>query len=327
VNSFNKLNIFISVFFTTCVFLFAGPTGEKSGSEYYLAQAQPITQEPVIIIPPVPDRAELVMKALAAAHPDRVGPAEYRNGDWAVMLAGKWFYHAGGRLLPEELFDQADKYSGQPFYNYIAELPPWNPPGPEESERMRSMTERRQQQSRSPVQRSNHFYDALLRIHNRDESWERMKSIRFLGFPVMVHYSILSQLSLVEETIQREAKTNSAVRQWIAGINSVEGWSWRNIEATQSRSFHSYGTAIDILPKSTGGLATYWLWTSQYNPEWWAVPYSRRLHPPPEVIKAFESFGFIWGGKWTVYDTMHFEYRPEILIFSNIPMMNLRDLP
>ena len=277
-------------------------------------------------VPPAepPGRAELVMKALAAAHPDRLGAVEYRNGDWAVELAGKWFYHAGGRLLPEELLDQSDKYSGQPFYNYIAELPPWNPPSPEESERMRSMTDRRREQARSPVQRSTHFYDALLRIHNRDESWERVKSIRFLGFPVMVHYSILSQLSLVEETIQREAKTSAAVRQWIANISSVEGWSWRNIEATQSRSFHSYGAAIDILPKSTGGLATYWLWTSQYNPEWWAVPYSKRLHPPPEVIRAFELFGFIWGGKWTVYDTMHFEYRPEILIFSNIPMADTR---
>ncbi|NUM57423.1 MAG: M15 family metallopeptidase, partial [Bdellovibrionaceae bacterium] len=26
----------------------------------------------------------------------------------------------------------------------------------------------------------------------------------------------------------------------------------------------------------------------------------------------FESEGFIWGGKWNHYDTMHFEYRPEL---------------
>jgi D-alanyl-D-alanine carboxypeptidase len=27
----------------------------------------------------------------------------------------------------------------------------------------------------------------------------------------------------------------------------------------------------------------------------------------------FEQHGFIWGGKWYHYDTMHFEYRPEII--------------
>jgi hypothetical protein len=28
----------------------------------------------------------------------------------------------------------------------------------------------------------------------------------------------------------------------------------------------------------------------------------------------FEKHGFIWGGKWYHYDTMHFEYRPELLL-------------
>jgi hypothetical protein len=36
------------------------------------------------------------------------------------------------------------------------------------------------------------------------------------------------------------------------------------------------------------------------------------------AIKAFESFGFIWGGKWFRFDTMHFEYRPEIPILSGL---------
>jgi hypothetical protein len=56
------------------------------------------------------------------------------------------------------------------------------------------------------------------------------------------------------------------------------------------------------------------------------VPYSGRLHPPEEVIKVFESFGFLWGGKWTTYDTIHFEYRPEILLMSGIPQTDLRTI-
>ena len=264
------------------------------------------------------------MKAFAAAYPDRLGPAEKRDGDWAILLGVVWYYYAEGRLLPEELRGEAANYTGQPFYTYAAELPPWKPPSAEESERMRLMTENRQRQERSSIRRSQFFYEALWRIHNRDESWDRVKQIRFLGFPVMIHYSILSELSLVEERILKEAKINPEVRQWINSLNTVEGWSWRNIAASQSRSFHAYGAAIDLLPRSTGGLATYWQWTAQTNPEWWTVPYSQRYQPPPGVIKAFESFGFVWGGKWTVYDTMHFEYRPEILVYSNIPLVDHR---
>ena len=33
---------------------------------------------------------------------------------------------------------------------------------------------------------------------------------------------------------------------------------------------------------------------------------------PKEVVDIFERYGFIWGGRWYHYDTMHFEYRPEL---------------
>jgi hypothetical protein len=38
------------------------------------------------------------------------------------------------------------------------------------------------------------------------------------------------------------------------------------------------------------------------------------------VILAFESVGFIWGGKWPYYDTMHFEYHPEVFVLGGIPL-------
>jgi hypothetical protein len=239
-------------------------------------------------------------------------------------LGAKWYYYAEGRLLPEELRHFSAEFSSLPFYNYAAELPPWDPPSPEYSARISERMRERGMAGRQTIKRSQHFYDALWRIHNKEESWERVKQINFLGHAVVVHYSILKELSLVEERIMKEARASSAVRQWVDSLKSVDGWSWRNIADSQSRSFHSYGVAIDILPKSTGGLATYWLWTAQNNPEWWNVPYSKRYHPPNEVIRAFESFGFVWGGKWMVYDTMHFEYRPEILILSDIPLADLR---
>jgi hypothetical protein len=279
-------------------------------------------------IQPQNNRAEQVMKALAAAYPDRIARAEQRNGDWAVLVREtqhetqtgtaappQWFYYSGGRLLPESLLKNAADYDPQPFYHYLAELPPWKEPSPEEAARYRDMANNR---NRRPSKRSQQFFDSLWRAHTRDESYERVKSIRFLGHTVMVHYSILEELSLVEERIFAAAKTDTEVRAWINSINTLDGWNWRSIADTQSRSFHAYGAAIDILPKSLGGKETYWLWAARKKPDWWNVSYNARFHPPEAVIKAFEASGFIWGGKWLFFDTMHFEYRPEILLLSRI---------
>ena len=41
------------------------------------------------------------------------------------------------------------------------------------------------------------------------------------------------------------------------------------------------------------------------------IPYKNRI--PHRIVEIFERHGFIWGGKWYHYDTMHFEYRPELL--------------
>jgi hypothetical protein len=265
-----------------------------------------------------PSRAEQVMKAISAAYaPHIAGPAIFQNGDWTVTIRGEVFYFAEGRLLPENLKDKYAEYDAQPFYRYIEKLPPWEPASEEESASRRNMNNRRRD---NPPKRAPFFFDALFRASSRNESYDRVKTLKFLGKNVMVHYSILEQLSLVEEAINQAAQTNAEVRSWIANINTVTGYNWRSIADTQSRSFHSYGTAVDILPISTRGLATYWLWTADWNPEWWNVPYSQRLHPPEAVVQSFEKYGFTWGGKWALFDTMHFEYRPEILLLSDIDM-------
>jgi len=262
------------------------------------------------------DRAEQVMKALFSAYPKQIERVEQRNGDWALLLRGTWYYYADGKILPENLLADAAKINPQPFYNYQKELPPWKKPTAEEAARYNEMTINR---NKNPLRRSPHFFDALWRINNREESYQRVKTIRFLGKPVNVHYLIMESLALVEEQVFAAAKTDPKVQAWISGINTLGGWTWRDIAQTQSRSFHAYGLAVDILPKSYGGKETYWLWASQKNSDWWNVSYNGRYHPPAAVIKAFETYGFVWGGKWLFFDTMHFEYRPEILILSGMP--------
>ncbi len=62
---------------------------------------------------------------------------------------------------------------------------------------------------------------------------------------------------------------------------------------------HAWGAAIDLNTK----YSDYWLWSKG--------GYRNRI--PMEIVEVFEKHGFIWGGKWGHFDTMHFEYRPELL--------------
>ncbi|MCB9549552.1 MAG: M15 family metallopeptidase [Myxococcales bacterium] len=82
---------------------------------------------------------------------------------------------------------------------------------------------------------------------------------------------------------------------------------WRAIKGTDGKrmSMHSFAIAIDVGVK----YADYWRW-AKAGPDGRA-PWRNRF--PDEVVAAFERHGFIWGGKWDHFDTMHFEYRPELL--------------
>lgn len=81
----------------------------------------------------------------------------------------------------------------------------------------------------------------------------------------------------------------------------------RPIAGTDRASAHGYGIAIDIAIAR----ADYWRWARggprpSHAPVW-------RNRIPLQIVDVFERHGFIWGGKWSHYDTMHFEYRPELL--------------
>jgi hypothetical protein len=82
----------------------------------------------------------------------------------------------------------------------------------------------------------------------------------------------------------------------------------RNVADTGAPSMHAYGAAIDL----NLNFSDYWF-TDQK--EKGALKYRNRM--PQVIVNIFESHGFIWGGKWYHYDTMHFEYRPELLGIHN----------
>jgi peptidoglycan L-alanyl-D-glutamate endopeptidase CwlK len=107
-------------------------------------------------------------------------------------------------------------------------------------------------------------------------------------------------------------------------LEEISGtFNWRVIAGTERLSAHSFGMTLDL----NCNYCEYWLWDYQKEhaasvdekmlteenilakelPEW-------RNRVPFEIVDIFEKHGFIWGGKWRKYDTMHFEYRPEFFV-------------
>lgn len=85
-------------------------------------------------------------------------------------------------------------------------------------------------------------------------------------------------------------------------VPSAGGYHCRMIAGTNQRSMHGYGIAIDL----ASATADYWHWAGGER-----ARYRNRV--PAAIVAAFERHGFIWGGRWRHFDTMHFEYRPELL--------------
>ena len=79
--------------------------------------------------------------------------------------------------------------------------------------------------------------------------------------------------------------------------------NYRKITNTNRLSSHSFGIAIDINEKKSD----YCQWHKKDDKQ----DYKNKI--PLEIVRIFEKYGFIWGGRWYHYDTMHFEYRPELL--------------
>ncbi len=262
------------------------------------------------------DNGSLVMRALLSAYPRDIDGLDYdfEARDWFITMKGQRLYWAQGRLLPAADRERAERW--RPYVDYL--YPPGIPDpqrfSPETIARLdpRSLAASR---TNAPVyhgQFMNLLYDGATRV--RIES--HIRRIDYLGKRVSVHERLLEPLRRVEARLYRLAEKEAEVRAFIDTLQSIEGYNWREIADSPSRSNHSWGIAVDFLPRNWGQKNIYWNWVSYWNDKWMLIPLDRRWMPPEAVIQAFEDEGFIWGGKWLLWDNMHFEYRPELLLLQ-----------
>lgn len=90
-------------------------------------------------------------------------------------------------------------------------------------------------------------------------------------------------------------------------LKSSGTFNWRQVRGARRMSAHSYGIAFDIGVEHSD----YWLWKHPGAAETDSIAYANRI--PRPIIEIFQRHGFIWGGAWYHFDTMHFEFRPELL--------------
>jgi hypothetical protein len=145
-------------------------------------------------------------------------------------------------------------------------------------------------------------FDPLFRAsYGRSEKEVDVVPMEFLGQRLRVHRKVKPAFERVAQRLERALAKDRTLAPFLEHLGGT--FVWRPIANTHRQSAHSYGVSMDINVK----LSDYWEWQKPKLPTRW------RNRIPQAIVDAFEAEGFIWGGRWFHYDTMHFEYRPELL--------------
>lgn len=149
----------------------------------------------------------------------------------------------------------------------------------------------------------------FLKMYGSGEAEVRKNLTEIVWCPKLVNQKItVTRINGIDKKLQQlsaELDNHPELKKYLTDIGGT--FTWRNIAGTHRHSMHSFGMTIDI----NTTYSDYWEWTCKCTNENAVLTYKNRI--PDVIVQIFEKHGFIWGGKWYHYDTMHFEYRPELL--------------
>lgn len=152
----------------------------------------------------------------------------------------------------------------------------------------------------------------FLKMYGRTEAEVRANLVEITWLPKHLNQKLLvSKINGVADHLRKISEELDQHPEWVKYLTDPGGtFNWRKISGTDRLSTHSFGITIDI----NTGFSNYWQWDNKAwkeKGEDLELVYVNRI--PLELVRIFEKNGFIWGGKWYHYDTMHFEYRPEVM--------------
>ncbi len=261
-------------------------------------------------------RPDIILECYKNAYPDTIKDVIEQNGDWTLTLFdGTVFYWAEGRMLTEEMRDSWEDYRPYQVWAYSGET---RNPDAYTAEDIARLRERTAQDVRGAPQPplNDEFLRALFGVGSRLETEQNLVKTSLFGKTVTVNRVVASKFPVIDAAVTEIAKTDNEVKEFLDTLSEVSGYSWRAVEGTNRLSNHSYGLAVDVLPRGWGNKMMYWAWVRDFNDDWMLVPQEDLWTPPEKVVQVMKDNGFTWGGTWVIYDTMHFEYKPELIEIS-----------
>ncbi len=143
------------------------------------------------------------------------------------------------------------------------------------------------------------------KMYGEDSKTVKKNLVNVKWFGTTIKFNRINGAAEQLQKVANEIQQNHP--ELISYMKSSGTFYWRKVRGSERLSSHSYGIAIDIAVKQSD----YWRWGNPKAKETDKIDYKNRI--PTDLVEIFEKHGFIWGGRWYHYDTMHFEYRPEIL--------------
>ncbi len=223
---------------------------------------------------------ELNLRCLGQSYPEIQGLERRSDGLWLVLVGGLRVLYAGERVGRDYYDVDVRTSMAQP---YVCE--PERPETPA---------------GYAPGRRRSYDLLHALYGHNAASVARSLQHVRALGQNWTFAPKAAEAFRRAAMVLEGKVAVHPELRPW---LKSSGTFSWRRIAGQTVLSAHSFGIAFDI---GVGRGATYWRWSALTR------------HPlqqtfSPDIVRAFEDEGFIWGGKWHEFDLMHFEYRPELI--------------
>lgn len=294
----------------------ASHSNSKKHSEKQRGNSENPGKESEKNIPALPQDITIILESYPELNIKAIWDNEIN--DWLLNFSnyGKdySFQFCNGRILPKEEAQNADSYWSL-LYFYAKELRNPSTFTQEEIQKLKQsgLKSSRRNGKGTPM----FFFDAVYDSFSKETIEPHIKTVEFLGKKTRIHEKIQLPLKKVEERILEAAKSDLEMKSFVEKIKSCDAYYWRLIDGTNRKSFHSLGISMDILPvRITGEI--YWSWARDKNPDGWMItPLEKRWLPPKKAVDIFEQEGFIWGGKWAIWDNMHFEYHPELIFLRD----------
>jgi D-alanyl-D-alanine carboxypeptidase len=145
------------------------------------------------------------------------------------------------------------------------------------------------------------------KIYGNSKNEVEKNLVEIVWCPKLVNQKIkVTSINGIDKIVKKLSAELDNQPEYANYLKNIGGtFNWRKIAGTNRLSMHSFGMTIDINTK----FSNYWQWDCKCKNENTKLSYKNKI--PKKIVEIFEKYGFIWGGNWQHYDTMHFEYRPE----------------